>query len=151
MIIASALGAISLSLLVSMALSSVGYSIRGSANLLSVALIVVAVRAFRKPTFLKAFLGVVPSLESSPTASRYDQMILIHTASDEKFDSFSKYIVDSVSQRNRVIYFHQSDHATISEGLSRPGIDVTRNTLKGSLRLLTMGSTYLRKRHLDEP
>ncbi len=150
MIIASAFGAISFSLLLSMALSSVGYSIRGSANLLSVALIVIAVRAFRKPTFLKAFLGVVPSLESSPTASRYDQMILIHTASDEKFDSFSKYIVDSVSQRNRVIYFHQADEATIREGLSRQGIDVTRYTLKGSLRLLAMGSIYPKKGMLDE-
>jgi len=150
MIIASAFGAISFSLLLSMALSSVGYSIRGSANLLSVALIVIAVRAFRKPTFLKAFLGVVPSLESSPTASRYDQMILIHTASDEKFGSFSKYIVDSVSQRNRVIYFHQADEATIREGLSRQGIDVTRYTLKGSLRLLAMGSIYPKKGMLDE-
>jgi len=150
MIIASAFGAISFSLLISMALSFQGYSIRGSANLLSVLLIVVAVRAFRKPTFLKAFLGVVPSLESSPTATRYDQMILIHTASDEKFGSFSKYIVDSVSQRNRVIYFHQADEATIREGLSRQGIDVTRYTLKGSLRLLTMGSIYPRKGLLDE-
>ena len=150
MIIASAFGAISFSLLISMALSFQGYSIRGSANLLSVLLIVVAVRAFRNPTFLKAFLGVVPSLESSPTATRYDQMILIHTASDEKFGSFSKYIVDSVSQRNRVIYFHQADEAAIREGLSRQGIDVTRYTLKGSLRLLTMGSIYPRKGLLDE-
>ena len=150
MIIASAFGAISFSLLLSMALSFGGYSIRGSANLLSVVLIVVAVRAFRKPTFLKAFLGVVPSLESSPTASRYDQMILIHTAGDEKFASFSKYIVDGVSQRNRVIYFHQADEAVIREGLSRQGIDVTRNVLKGSLRLLSMGSIYPKKGMLDE-
>src|SRR2546430_2147027 len=149
-IIASAFGAISVTLLIGMALAFLGYSIRGSANLLSVLLIVVAVRAFRKPTFLKAFLGVVPSLESSPTATRYDQMILIHTASDEKFGSFSKYIVDSVSQRNRVIYFHQADEAAIREGLSRQGIDVTRYTLKGSLRLLTMGSIYPRKGLLDE-
>jgi hypothetical protein len=150
MIIASAFGVISFSLLISMALSYQGYSVRGSANLLSVALIVVAVRAFRKPTFLKAFLGVVPSLESSPTASRYDQMILIHTTGDEKFSSFSKYIVDAVSQRNRVIYFHQADEAAIREGLSRQGIDVTRYTLKGSLRLLTMGSIYPKKGLLDE-
>ena len=150
MIIASAFGAISFSLLLSMALSFGGFSIRGSANILSVVLIVVAVRAFRKPTFLKAFLGVVPSLESSPTASRYDQMILIHTGGDEKFDSFSKYIVDAVSQRNRVIYFHQADEAVIREGLSRQGIDVTRYTLKGSLRLLSMGSIYPRKGMLDE-
>jgi hypothetical protein len=150
MIIASSFGAISFCLLISIALSFLGYSIRGSANLLSVILIVVAVRAFRKPTFLKAFLGVVPSLESSPTASRYDQMILIHTTGDEKFGSFSKYIVDAVSQRNRVIYFHQADEAVIREGLSRQGIDVTRYTLKGSIRLLTMGSIYPKKGTIDE-
>lgn len=150
MIIASAFGAISFCLLISMALSFLGYSIRGSANLLSVLLIVVAVRAFRKPTFLKAFLGVVPSLESSPTASRYDQMILIHSAGDEKFGSFSKYIIDGVSQRNRVIYFHQDDEAVIREGLSRQGIDVTRYTLKGSLRLLSLGSIYPKKGMVDE-
>ena len=150
MIIASAFGAISFSLLISMALSFIGYSIRGSANLLSVVLIVVAVRAFRKPTFLKAFLGVVPSLESSPTASHYDQMILIHSEGDEKFESFSKYIVDAVSQRNRVIYFHQADEGVVREGLSRQGIDVTRYTLKGSLRLLTLGSIYPKRGMIDE-
>ncbi len=149
-IIASAFGAISTALLIAMALSSIGYSIRGSANLLSVVLIVVAVRAFRKPTFLKAFLGVVPSLESSPTASHYDQMILIHTAGDEKFSPFSKYIMDGVSQRNRVIYFHHDDEAVIREGLSRQGIDVTRYTLKGALRLLSLGSIYPRKGIIDE-
>src|SRR2546425_3789532 len=149
-IIASAFGVISTALLLAMALSSIGYSIRGSANLISVVLIVVAVRAFRKPTFLKAFLGVVPSLESSPTASHYDQMILIHTAGDEKFGPFSKYIMDGVSQRNRVIYFHHDDEAVIREGLSRQGIDVTRHTLKGALRLLSLGSIYPRKGIIDE-
>jgi len=149
-IIASAFGAISTALLVAMALSSIGYSIRGSADLLSVVLIVVAVRAFRKPTFLKAFLGVVPSLESSPTASHYDQMILIHTAGDEKFGPFSKYIMDGVSQRNRVIYFHHDDESVVREGLSRQGIDVTRYTLKGSLRLLSLGSIYPRRGTPDE-
>ena len=149
-IIASAFGVISTALLLAMALSSIGYSIRGSANLISVVLIVVAVRAFRKPTFLKAFLGVVPSLESSPTASHYDQMILIHTAGDEKFGPFSKYIMDGVSQRNRVIYFHHDDEAVIREGLSRQGIDVTRHTLKGALRLLSLGSIYPGKGIIDE-
>jgi DcmR-like sensory protein len=150
MIIASAFGVISFSLLISMALSFEGYSIRGSANLLSVLLIVVAVRAFRKPTFLKSFLGVVPSLESSPTASHYDQMILIHRAGQEKFDPFSKYITDGVSRRNRVIYFHRDNEADIREGLSRKGIDVTRYTLKGSLRLLSLESIYPKKGIVDE-
>src|SRR5260370_8996391 len=59
MIIASAFGAISFSLLISMALSFLGYSIRGSPNLLSVALIVVAIPPFPKPTFHKPTHRVV--------------------------------------------------------------------------------------------
>ncbi len=112
-IIASAFGAISVTLLIGMALAFLGYSIRGSTNLLSVALIVVAVRAFRKPTFLKSFLGVVPSLESSPTASHSNQTILIHGPGAEKFGPISKYIIDGVSQHNRVIYFHGSEGLSV--------------------------------------
>jgi len=144
-IIALAFGAISVTLLIGMALSFLGYSIRGTANLLSVALIVIAVRAFRKPTFLKSFLGVVPSLESSPTASRSDQTVLIHGPGTEKFGPISKYIIDGVSQHNRVIYFHHDDETIIREGLSRHGIDLTRYALKGSLRLQSLGSIYPNK------
>ncbi len=144
-IIALAFGAISVTLLIGMALSFLGYSIRGTANLLSVALIVIAVRAFRKPTFLKSFLGVVPSLESSPTASRSDQTVLIHGPGTEKFGPISKYIIDGVSQHNRVIYFHHDDETIIREGLSRHGIDLTRYALNGSLRLQSLGSIYPNK------
>jgi hypothetical protein len=149
-IIALAFGAISVTLLIGMALSFFGYSIRGSANLLSVALIVVAVRAFRKPTFLKSFLGVVPSLESSPTASHSDQTILIHSPGAEKFGPISKYIIDGVSQHNRVIYFHHDDETIVREGLSRHGIDLTRFALKGSLRLQSLGSIYPNKGILED-
>ena len=149
-IIALAFGAISVTLLIGMALSFFGYSIRGSANLLSVALIVVAVRAFRKPTFLKSFLGVVPSLESSPTASHSDQTILLHGPGDDKFGPISKYIIDGVSQHNRVIYFHQDDETIVREGLSRHGIDLTRYTVKGSLRLQSLGSIYPNKGLLED-
>jgi hypothetical protein len=106
-IIASAFSIISVTLMSSIALSSFGYSITGPANLLSVILLVVAVDAFRKPTFLKSFLGVVPSLESSPTASRYDQTILLHGPGEEKFGPISKYIVEGVNSRERVIYFNK--------------------------------------------
>src|SRR5689334_4264282 len=121
-----------------------------SANLLSVVLIVVAVRALRKPTFLKSLLGVLPSLESSPTASHSDQTILIHGPGPEKFAPISKYIIDGVSQHNRVIYFHQDDETIIRDGLSRNGIDITRYTLKGSLRLQSLGSIYPNKGMLED-
>ena len=149
-IIASAFGAISVTLLVGMALSFLGYSIRGSANLLSVALIVVAIRAFRKPTFLKSFLGVVPSLESSPTASHSNQTILIHGPGTEKFGPISKYIIDGVSQHNRVIYFHHDDETIIREGLSQHGIDLKRYALKGSLRLQSLASIYPSRGMLED-
>jgi hypothetical protein len=149
-IFASAFSVISLTLLVSNALSAFGYSIHGPANILSVILIMVAVRAFRKPTFLKSFLGVVPSLESSPTTSHYDQMILIHGSGDEKFGPISKYIIEGVNRRNRVIYFHHSDEALIREGLARHGIDVTKYMLKGALSLSSLESIYPTKGLVDE-
>jgi hypothetical protein len=149
-IIATVFGVISATLILGIAIASFGYSIVGSTNFVSVILIIVAVQAFRKPSFLKSFLGVVPSLESSPTASHYDQMILIHGPSDDKFGPISKYIIDGVYRRNRVVYFHQDDEASIREGLSRQGIDVTRYTLKGSLRLQSLGSIYPNKGVLDD-
>src|SRR5438128_2942712 len=149
-IFASAFSLISITLLAGDAVSSFGYSIQGTTNFLSVILIIVAVRAFRKPTFLKSFLGVVPSLESSPTASHYDQIILIHSPGDEKFGPLSKYIIEAVSRHNRVIYFHHADEAVIREGLSRQGIDLTRYTLKGSLRLASLGNIYPNKEIIDE-
>ncbi len=147
---ASAFSVIGTTLLFASALSSFGLSIQGPSDLLSVILIIVAVRAFRKPTFLKSFLGVVPSLQSSPTASHSDQTVLLHGSGAEKFGPISKYIIDGVSQHNRVIYFHHDDEAAIREGLSRRGIDVTKYTLKGSLRLTPLGSIYPNKGTLDE-
>src|SRR5437762_3035156 len=149
-IFASAFSLISITLLAGDAVSSFGYSIQGTTNLLSVALIVVAVRAFRKPTFLKSFLGVVPSLESSPTASHSDQTILIHGPGAEKFGPISKYIIDGVSQHNRVIYFHHDDETAVREGLSRRGIDLTKFTLKGSLRLQSLESIYPNKGMVED-
>src|SRR5690348_1944897 len=60
-VIASSFGVISLALVLGFGLLAVGQDILGPANFLSVILIIVAVQAFRKPTFLKTFLGVVPS------------------------------------------------------------------------------------------
>src|SRR5437773_7484235 len=83
-LIASSFGVISLASLLGFGLLAFGQNILGPANFLSVILIIVAVQAFRKPTFLKTFLGVVPSLQSTPGASHYDQMVLIHGPGDER-------------------------------------------------------------------
>lgn len=149
-IIAAVFGTISATLILGIGLSSFGLSITGLTNLASVALIIVAVRAFRKPTFLKAFLGVVPSLQSSPTAARYDQMILIHNPEDDKFGPIAKYVIDGINQRERIIYFYNGDVVPVDEGLSKHGIDVTKLMLQGSLRVLPLSSAYSSKSKLDE-
>lgn len=149
-IIALAFSVISVTLISSLALASFGYSISGPANLISVILIVVAVDAFQKPTFLKSFLGVVPSLESSPTASRYDQTILIHGSGEEKFGPISKYITEGVNHRELVIYFNNGDVASVTAGLSRQGVDVTRLRLKGALRVPPLGELYPAKGVIEE-
>jgi hypothetical protein len=147
-LIASSFGVISLALVLGFGLLALGQNILGPANFLSVILIIVAVQAFRKPTFLKTFLGVVPSLQSSPDASHYDQMLLIHGPGDEKFGPIAKYIIDGMNQRERVIYFHNGDVGNVTEGLSRQGVDVARLMLKGALRPL--GSAYPSKGVLND-
>jgi len=49
-------------LLFGYALASFGYSLLGLVHPIGVILLIVAVTAFKKPTFLRAFLGLVPSL-----------------------------------------------------------------------------------------
>ncbi|TMI46195.1 hypothetical protein E6H22_07475 [Candidatus Bathyarchaeota archaeon] len=134
-LIASSFGVISLASVLGFGLLAFGQNVLGPANFLSVILIIVAVQAFRKPSFLKTFLGVVPSLQSSPGASHYDQMLLIHGPGDEKFGPIAKYILDGVNQRERVIYFHDGD---------------TRLMLKGALRVPPLGSAYPSRGVLDD-
>lgn len=129
---------------------STGFNILGPANFISVVLIIVAVQAFRKPTFLKAFLGVVPSLESSPSAAHYDQMILIHGPGKEKFSPIARYIMEGVSNHERVIYFQNTDLDMITQYLSIEGVDVTRMMLKGSLRVSPLGSIYPNKGVIED-
>ena len=149
LIIATSFGVISLTLVSAIALASFGYSILGVANFVSVLLIMVAVQAFQKPTFLKSFLGVVPSLESSPSAAHYDQMILIHGPGDDKFAPIAKYVNEGMSQRERIVYFYNGDVALVDEGLSTEGVDVTKMMLKGSLRVSPLASVYPKRGALD--
>src|SRR5437867_1936838 len=61
-LIASSFGVISLASVLGFGLLAFGQNVLGPANFLSVILIIVAVQAFRKPSFLKTFLGVVQEL-----------------------------------------------------------------------------------------
>ena len=145
-----AFSAIAIGLFIAVGLASVGYSIRAPANLLSVALMIVAVRAFRKPNFLKSFLGVVPSLESSPLVSHVDQIVLFYGSEVDKIGAISKYIIDGVSQENSVIYFHDGDEAQLRADLSDHGLDVRQYMMKGLLRTSPLDGLYENKGQVDE-
>ncbi|MGI0015151.1 MAG: MEDS domain-containing protein, partial [Nitrososphaera sp.] len=148
-VFASCFGAIATLLLIINALSSFGYSIQGPGHLVSVILLIIAVRSFRRPTFLKAFLGVVPSLEFSPTTTQSDQMVLIYRG-EEKFGPLSRYLIQGTNAKNRVVYFHQGDEAITREELDRHGVNVRRHLLNGNLRLFPFGSLYRTEGLLDE-
>lgn len=150
LIIAASFGIISLTLVSAIAIASFGYSILGFANFVSVLLIIVAVQAFQKPTFLKSFLGVIPSLESSPSAAHYDQMILIHSPANDRFGPVAKFVSEGVTQRELIVYFYNGDVSSVSDGLSKQGVDVTRMMVKGSVRVSPLGSIYPRKGVLDD-
>ena len=147
---ALAFAAIAIVLFIAVGLASQGYSIRASANVVSVLLLIVAVRAFRKPTFLKSFLGVVPSLESSPLISHVDQMVLFYGSEIDKLGPISKYIIDGVSQENRVFYFHDGDDVQLRTDLSDHGLDVRQYMLKGLLTIAPLGSLYQSRGRVDD-
>jgi MEDS: MEthanogen/methylotroph, DcmR Sensory domain len=149
-VIATVFGAISATLMTGFAALAYGVNILGPSNFVSVVLIIVAVQAFQKPTFLKAFLEVVPSLQSSPSATHFDQVILLHGSGDDKFSPMAKFIAEGMNMRERVVYFHDGDVTLVSEGLSREGLDFNRMMVRGSLRVLPLGSAYLKRGEFDD-
>jgi hypothetical protein len=148
-LIASLFGVISATLVSGFGVLAFDYSILGPANIVSVALIIGAVQVFLKPTFLKAFLGVVPSLESSPNAIHYDQIVLIHGPGNNRYAPIAKYIAEGVNQHELVIYFHDIDDP-VSEELTKEGIDVTSLMVKGTLRLAPLSIIYPKKGIIED-
>src|SRR5438128_8345212 len=149
-VIARCFATIATMLLFGYALSSFGYSLLGLVNLVGVILLVVAVTAFKIPTFLKAFLGLVPSLGPNPALMRGDQIILIYGNDEAKITPIARFVNEGVNQQNRVLYFHFDDEATAREELSRNGVDVKYNLTKGNLRLPSIDSLYQGANLLDE-
>ncbi|HZY48097.1 MAG TPA: MEDS domain-containing protein [Candidatus Bathyarchaeia archaeon] len=148
-IIAASFVIISNLLFVGYSLSTFGYSILGATNLACVCFLIVGVQAFKKPTFLKAFLGVIPSLESYPTVQG-DQTVLIYNSEDARLRPISTFVGDGLSRGNRVLYFHLGDETRIREELSRSGIDVKFHLTKGNLRLSSIDSLYQGENLFDE-
>ncbi len=149
-VIAGCFATIAIMLLFGYALSSFGYSLLGLVNLVGVILLVVAVTAFKRPTFLKAFLGLVPSLGPNPAVMRGDQIILIYGNDEAKITPIARFVNEGVNQQNRVLYFHSNDETTAREELSRNGVDVKHNLTKGDLRLPSIESLYQGENLLDE-
>jgi hypothetical protein len=149
-VIARCFAAVATLLLVGYALTSFGYSLLGLFNFASVIILVVAVTAFKRPTFLRAFLGLVPSLGPNPAVMRGDQIVLIYGSDEAKITPIARFVNEGVNQQNRVLYYHSSDEATARDELSRNGVDVKYNLTKGNLRLPAIDSLYQGENLLDE-
>ncbi len=129
---------------------SFGYSLLGLVHFACVILLIFAVTAFKRPTFLRAFLGLVPSLGPNPAMMRGDQIVLIYENDHGRISSIARFVNEGVNQQNRVLYFHSSDEATVREELSINGVDVKHNLTKGNLRLPSIDSLYQGENLLDE-
>ncbi len=149
-LIARCFAAISALLLSGYASSSFGYSFLGVVNFTCVILLFVAVTAFKRPTFLRAFLGLVPSLGPNPAVMRGDQIVLIYENDVAKITPIARFVNEGVNQQNRVLYYHSNDEATARDELSRNGVDVKYNLTKGNLRLPSIDSLYQGENLLDE-
>jgi hypothetical protein len=149
-IIARCFAAIATLLLFGYSFASFGYSILGVVHFACVILLFIAVTAFKRPTFLRAFLGLVPSLGPNPVVMRGDQIVLIYENDEAKMTPIARFVNEGVNQQNRVLYFHSNDEAAAREELSRNGVDVKHNLTKGNLRLPSIDSLYQGENLLDE-
>jgi len=149
-VIARCLAAIATLLLFGYASASFGYSLLGVVHFACAILLLVAVTAFKRPTFLRAFLGLVPSLGPNPAVMRGDQIVLIYENDEAKMTPISRFVNEGVNQQNRVLYFHSDEEATARDELSKNGVDVKHNLTKGNLRLPSLNSLYQGENLLDE-
>ncbi len=149
-IIARCFAAISIMLLFGYSTASFGYSLLGLVNLASVTLLVGALTAFKRPTFLRAFLGVVPSLGPNPVLERGDRIVLIYGNEQSRTTQTTRFINEGLNQQDRVLYFNSKDEATTREELSQNGVDVKHNLTKGDLRLPSIEGLYQGENLFDE-
>ena len=149
-IIARCFAAISGLLLFGYSSASFGYSLLGMVNLTCVVLLVVAVTAFKRPTFLRAFLGLVPSLGPNPAVLRGDQIVLVYENEQSRMTSISRFVNEGLNQQERVLYFHSNSDSSAREELARNGVDVKSNLTKRALQLPSIESLYQGANFLDE-
>ncbi len=149
-VIALCFGIISVLILTQNALDTFGVSITGLANLVSVSLLVIVDRAFSRPSFLKAFLGVVPSIQSRYTSKRVGMKVLIYGKDEEKFGPIARFVSEGVNQEGLVVYFYRGDETVVREALARHGFNIRQHLMKRSLRLVPFSSLYRSDESLDE-
>src|SRR5713101_1270348 len=143
-------GAISGLILGFHAIGAIGLSVIGLTNFLDVVLLTVVVRAFRKPSFLKAFLGVVPSFVSSG-AVREDQLVILYSNQTQKYGPFSRFIVEGVNRGQQVVCFYHGNEGLVNDQFEKNGVNVSSEILRGTLRLLPLQSLYQHHGYYDEP
>ena len=149
-VIALCFGIISGLILTQNALDTFGVSITGLANLVSVSLLVIVDRAFSRPSFLKAFLGVVPSIQSRYTSKRVGMKVLIYGKDEEKFGPIARFVSEGVNQGGLVVYFYRGDASEVGHALSHPGFNVRQHLMKRNLRLVPFSSLYQNEVLFDE-
>lgn len=148
-VIGSIFGFISALLLAAGALNNLGVSLEGIANLVSTALLVVVVNAFRKPSFLKAFLTTAP-VSARLGMKLTDQRVVVYTSDREKMGPLSRYINEGLNQNGRIIFFFHGDESVIRERLDKEGVNVRHLITKGDLRFVSLNSLYQDDTKFDE-
>ncbi len=141
-VIASCFGIISGLMLTVNALATFGISITGIGNLVSVSLLIIVDRAFSRPSFLKAFLGVVPPIESIGRNRQDDIRVLVCRKDDEKFSPIVKFVNEGLNQGSMVAFFYRGDTAGIWEGLYKHGYDPRATPSNANLQLIPFNILY---------
>jgi hypothetical protein len=148
-IIASCFGIISGLMLTLNALATFGISITGIGNLLSVSLLIIADRAFSRPSFLKAFLGVVPSFEPLGRNRHQDIRALVYRRDDDKFNIIARFAIEGLNEGCLVAYFYRGDAVAIWEGLARHGFNSRHHPSNTTLQLIPFAKLYKNEASLD--
>ncbi len=147
--IATIFGFISALMLAAGALNNLGVSLEGIANLVSAALLAVVVNAFRKPSFLKAFLTTTP-VPARLGLKLTDQRVVVYPSDREKMGPVSRYINEGLNQNARIIFFFHGDESMIREQLAKEGVNVRHLITKGDLRFVSLGNFYQDDTKFDE-
>jgi MEDS: MEthanogen/methylotroph, DcmR Sensory domain len=132
------------------AIAGVGFSVISLGNFIDVILLSVVVRAFGKPSFLKAFLGVVPSFVAS-AAVREDQIVILYGSQTQKYGPFSRFISEGVDKGHQVVCFYNGNEGAVNDAFEKNGVNVSSQILRGNLRLLPLNSLYQHHGYYDEP